>query len=52
MDIYNYAESINYAADYYDFHTGLIYAITEAKNHDGKIPVYEDGRLIGFARKE
>lgn len=25
MDIYAYAESIDYAADYYDHHTGYIF---------------------------
>jgi hypothetical protein len=29
MDIYEYAESINYGADYYDFHSGLIFKIQE-----------------------
>jgi len=29
MDIYEYAESINYNADYYDMHTGRIYHIQE-----------------------
>jgi hypothetical protein len=52
MDIYKYAESINYAADYYDMKTGRIFKITEAKFHDGNIPVYEDGVCIGFAVKE
>ena len=29
MDIYGYANSINYGADYYDFHTGYIYKIQD-----------------------
>ena len=29
MDIYEYADSINYDADYYDFHTGYIYKIQD-----------------------
>jgi hypothetical protein len=52
MDIYKYAEEWDYAVDYYDAHSGRIYKITEAKNHDGKIPVEEDGVIIGFAEKK
>lgn len=51
MDIYKYAEEYHYLVDYYDHHTGRIYKITEAKNHDGKIPVIEDGVMIGYAVK-
>lgn len=50
MDIFKYADSIGWAADYMDMHTGLIYAITRAyTDENGKkvIPVYEDGILIG-----
>ena len=36
MDIYAYAESIDYLADYMDMTTGYIYKITEAKNNDGR----------------
>ena len=58
MDIYAYGESINFLADYYDHHTGLIYALTEYRTmseHDKEklgIPVYENGSLIGYAKKE
>ncbi len=66
MDIYNYAESIDYMADYYDMHTGYIYGIQEygrAKKFglptpaeiqfgsDGII-VYENSRPIGIAKKK
>ena len=50
MDIFKYADSIGWAADYMDMHTGLIYAITRAyTDENGKkvIPVYENGILIG-----
>ena len=57
MDIYAYAEEIGYMADYYDFHTGLIYKIQEygaVKNDpDSKIRVVDamTGQTVGFARK-
>ena len=57
MDIYAYAEEVNYLADYYDFHTGLIYKIQEygaVKNDpDAKIRVVDamTGQTVGFARK-
>ena len=52
MDIYKYAEKINYGADYLDMHTGLMYLITRAKEYDGKIPVEdENGEIIGFAKR-
>lgn len=58
MDIYAYAESINYGADYYDFHTGYTYGIQEvgrAKKFFGidlPIPVYdEDRNLVGYAQR-
>lgn len=57
MDIYNYAKEIEYGADYYDFHTGYIYHISEY----GKalklglptpgIRVSENGVTIGYAKK-
>lgn len=50
MDIFNYADSIGWMADYMDMHTGLVYAITKAyTDENGKkvIPVYENGILIG-----
>ena len=59
MDIYAYAESIDYAADYYDHHTGYIYHIQEygrMKKFFGMteqgIRVSENGRTVGYARKE
>ena len=60
MDIYEYADSIDWAADYYDQHTGYIYAITEvagAKKFfdiELPIPVYDitTGDLIGHVRRE
>lgn len=57
MDIYEYAESINYGADYYDYQTGLTYGIQEVGRMkkffdiDAEIPVYQDGKLIGYARR-
>ena len=56
MDIYAYGESINWMADYMDMHTGLIYGLVDYHKHpenypDG-IPVYEDGMLIGYAKKK
>lgn len=57
MDIYAYAKEINYSADYYDFHTGLIYGITEYGRclkfglPTKGIPVYENGTLISYARE-
>ena len=52
MDIFKYADSIQWMADYYDHHTGYIYAITESKdtNRD-RIKVYSDGVLIGFVNR-
>lgn len=55
MDIYKYAESINYLADYYDYHSGLIYGIKEYKDKGlDKIPIYDPSlgnRIIGYATK-
>lgn len=52
MDIYKWAEEYDYLADYYDPHTGLIHKCTEAKYHDGKIPVYDAaGNFISFDKK-
>lgn len=60
MDIYKYAESINYGADYYDFNSGYIYKIQEYKRRldegtaDAKIRVVDSysGDTLGYARKE
>lgn len=55
MDIYAYAESINWSADYYDPHTGYIYGIQEAGRQrklfgiEAPIPVYDGGVVIGYA---
>ena len=57
MDIYAYAESINWNADYYDWHTGYTYGIQEVGRLkkffgiDAQIPVYDNGELIGYAKK-
>lgn len=57
MDIYEYAESIDYAADYYDFHTGYIYKIQEyglvKDDPEARIRVVDssDGSCIGEAAK-
>ena len=60
MDIYKYAESTNYGADYYDFNSGYIYKIQEYKRRldegvsDAKIRVVDSysGDTLGYARKE
>lgn len=57
MDMYEYAESINWGADYYDPHTGYIYGIQEAGRArkffgmEMPIPVYDNGVRIGFVEK-
>lgn len=52
MDIFEYARSINFMADYLDMHTGYIYKLTEYDpNTMPGIPVYEDGKLIGYAKE-
>jgi len=59
MDIYKYAESIAYGADYLDPVTGYIYGIQEVGRMkkffdiDMDIPVYsmDSGELIGYARR-
>lgn len=59
MDIYKYAEDIDYRADYMDPHTFNIYKIQEFGNiikHDPdttqKIRVTDlSGQTIGFARR-
>lgn len=56
MDIFSYADSINWLADYYDFNTGYIYGIQEAANNRNEMNVYEliDNQkvLIGVVRRE
>lgn len=52
MDIFEYARSINWAADYMDHHTGYIYMLTKASTYNyEKIPVYDPctRSYIGFA---
>lgn len=58
MDIYNYAKSIDYAADYMPMDgSGYVYKIQEygkqlkAGNTNAKIAVYQDGIFIGYAKK-
>ncbi len=57
MDIYAYAESINWNADYYDWQTGYTYGIQKAGRarkffgYEMPIPVYKNGELIGYAEK-
>ena len=57
MDIYSYAEDINWGADYYDWQTGYTYGIQEAGRArklfgmEMPIPVYENSVLIGYAEK-
>ena len=54
MDIFKWAEDNDWAADYYEPYSGRIYACTEYKldSELPGIPVYEDGELIGFAKKK
>ena len=58
MDIYKYAEEINYNADYMDISTGRIFkiqdyglALKRGLPVEG-IAVYEDNKFIGYAKKE
>lgn len=56
MDIFSYAESIDWGADYYDMHTGYVYAIQEAKREAGNktptsIKVYNGSTCIGVVNK-
>ena len=57
MDIYKYAEDINYSADYYEAATGKLYHIRDY-GIDLKrgfafmgIPVTQDGMFIGWAER-
>lgn len=52
MDIYEFAEDLNYGADYYDTHTGYIYKCTEYTEDMPGIPVYKDGTFIGYAKRK
>lgn len=58
MDIYAYAKSIDYNADYYDHHTGYIYKIQDYGRAlkfglptPGIMVSDSNGNLIGVARK-
>ena len=58
MEIYNYAKSINYAADYMDMHTMYTYHIQDygncLKNNlqtDGILVTDCEGNIVGIARK-
>lgn len=57
MDIFEYARSINWGADYMDMNTGNVYGIQEAGKASkltGKEPtvinVYNNGKYIGVVR--
>ena len=54
MAIYKWADEYNWNADYYDMHTGRTYGVTQYRDDPAMpgIPVYEDGQLIGFAKKK
>ncbi len=54
MDIFKYAESIHFAADYYDMHTGYIYKCTEYTEDMPGIPVYDSmtNEFIGYAKRK
>lgn len=53
MKLESIVETYGKRADYYDMHTGYTYALTMIsepdENGDQKVPVYENGSLIGFA---
>jgi len=58
MDIYKYAESINWSADYMDINSGYIYKIRESGrarklfNLELPIKVYDSyGNFIGYAEE-
>lgn len=50
MDIFKFAEDTFWSSDYYDWKTGRVYKVVEGKTlyNKDKIPVYEDGALIGY----
>ena len=58
MDIYKYAEDINYGADYYEMQTGQIYKIQDygkelKENPDARIAVTDtQGNLLGYVKKK
>jgi hypothetical protein len=61
MDIYEYAESINYRSDYMDMNTGYIYCIQEYGRAikfglpqllPGIRVIDSQGNVLGYARKE
>ena len=58
MDIYEYGESINFNADYYDCHTGNIFKLQEFKykvkdDPTARIRVTDaEGNTIGYANRK
>lgn len=59
MDIYEYAESIDWGADYYDWKTGHIYCIQEAGRMRKLFGIEADirvknsrGEFIGYAERK
>ena len=59
MDIYAYAESIDYGADYLDMHTGYIYHIQEYGRAlkmglptPGILVTDGEGNELGYAKKK
>ena len=51
MDIFEYADSINWAADYLDMHTGYIYLISCAPDRDTIYVKDSDGNMIGVCHR-
>lgn len=54
MDIFEWAESVDYGADYFDNDTGYIYHIQEAKRTGNKNSITvtdSEGNLIGMVNK-
>lgn len=57
MDIFKYGEEIGFSADYYDWHTGHIYHLTEYGNTKRfsastvGIHISENGKTIGYVRE-
>lgn len=48
VDIFEYADSIGWAADYMDMTTGKIYKISAVRDMKDHIPVYDhDGTYLG-----
>jgi len=47
MDIFKWADDMNWLADYYDHHTGYVYHIQHASSRDEIFVTDIDNRLIG-----